>query len=198
MTVDTTAINRLMDRFDKHESVWLFAYGSLIYKVDFPYQARRAATLRHWQRRFWQGSHDHRGTPEFPGRVATLVAARGEVCHGVAYLITPEVFQQLDYREKNGYLRVAADMQLDNGASAEGLVYIAAPNNDAWLGPASERQIAEQIDASHGPSGHNRDYLLALARALRELSAHDAHVFTIEKYLRPENTRGLGNGALPE
>jgi cation transport regulator ChaC len=183
MAADTTAINSLMDRFDHHEAVWLFGYGSLIYKVDFPHLDSRPARIHHWQRRFWQGSHDHRGTPEAPGRVVTLVEQPDAVCHGMAYLITPEVFAHLDYREKNGYLRFATKLLFDDGESAEGLMYIATPDNAAWLGPADERDIAKQIDNSHGPSGANRDYLLALAVALRSLSAHDHHVFAIEEHL---------------
>lgn len=183
MSHNTIAINQRMDKFDGHESVWLFGYGSLIYKADFPFIERRPASIRDWTRRFWQGSHDHRGTPEAPGRVATLVPQPGARCAGMAYLITPEVFAHLDYREKNGYLRFATEMEFDDGSSAEGLVYIATADNAAFLGEATEAAIAQHIAAAAGPSGPNREYLALLARALRELGQDDPHVFAIERYL---------------
>ena len=184
MSSNTIEQNRRMNRFDQHHSVWLFGYGSLIFKPDFPFIAQRAANIRHWSRRFWQGSHDHRGTSTAPGRVVTLIPEPDAHCAGMAYLITPQVFAHLDQREKNGYLRVCTDVHFSDGTHAEGLVYIATPDNAAWLGPASEQDIAHQISAAHGPSGANRDYLLALAHALREMGQHDAHVFAILQHLR--------------
>lgn len=183
MSHNTIAQNQRMDKFDGHDSVWLFGYGSLIYKADFPFIERRAASIAHWTRRFWQGSHDHRGTQEAPGRVATLVPQPGAVCHGMAYLITPKVFAHLDHREKNGYLRFASAVSFNDGTSVEGLVYIATADNAAFLGEASEQDIARQIAISRGPSGPNRDYLVDLARALRDMGRDDAHVFAIEQYL---------------
>lgn len=191
MTLDTTTINQRMDRFDGHAQVWLFGYGSLIYKADFPFIERRRATLDGWSRRFWQGSHDHRGTASAPGRVVTLIADAGARCVGVAYLVTPASFAQLDVREKNGYLRFAAPVRFAEGDSADALVYIAAENNAAWLGPASERELAAHIAGAEGPSGRNRDYLILLAAALRELGAEDDHVFTIERYLNELDGRGI-------
>ncbi|MRX07552.1 gamma-glutamylcyclotransferase [Pseudoduganella sp. FT25W] len=182
MTANTIAINQLMDKFDGHHSVWLFGYGSLIYKADFPYLQRRPASIAGWTRRFWQGSHDHRGTPEAPGRVVTLIEEAGAICHGMAYLITPEVFTHLDHREKNGYLRLAIPITFEDG-EVEGLVYIATPDNIAFLGAASEQDIAAHIARSAGPSGPNSDYLNHLASALRELGRHDQHVFDIERHL---------------
>lgn len=183
MSADTTAINKLMDRFDDHHSVWLFGYGSLIFKADFPFVDRRPALIMDWTRRFWQGSHDHRGTRAAPGRVLTLIPQAGAICEGMAYLITPQVFEQLDYREKNGYLRLSTEIRFEDGTSAEGLVYIATEENAAFLGPASELEIARQIAASAGPSGHNKDYLTDLAAALRALGKDDPHVFGIERHL---------------
>jgi len=184
MSHNTIAINQRMGKFDGHASVWLFGYGSLIYKADFPYLERRPAHITGWTRRFWQGSHDHRGTEAAPGRVATLVSEPGAICHGMAYLVTPEEFAHLDHREKNGYLRLATEIVFEDGSSHEGLVYIATEENAAFLGPASERDIALQIARSCGPSGPNSEYLLELAQALRELGRNDPHVFEIERHLR--------------
>lgn len=181
---DTTRINAARQDFTGQGSVWLFGYGSLIYKVDFPVLERRRASVHGWARRLWQGSHDHRGTPARPGRVATLVAAAGSACVGMAYRILPAVFRQLDVREKNGYLRQRIVLDFGGGTAASGIAYIAPPGNAAWLGPAGNADIARQVAASAGPSGTDRAYVLKLDAALRELGAEDPHVAAIARLLR--------------
>ncbi|WP_317204114.1 gamma-glutamylcyclotransferase [Janthinobacterium sp.] len=183
MSLNTIAANQIADQFQGCHSVWLFGYGSLIYKADFPFIERRPASIDNWTRRFWQGSHDHRGTEAAPGRVATIVAQAGAVCDGMAYLVTPEVFAHLDHREKNGYLRLTTAMTFEDGATVDGLVYIATEDNAAFLGAASELEIARHIARSAGPSGPNSEYLIHLAVALREMGKTDPHVFTIEAHL---------------
>lgn len=186
MTLDTTAINQQMTHFNDHEAIWLFGYGSLIWKADFSFLESRPAHIIGWERRFWQGSHDHRGTPQAPGRVATLTERPGAVCHGMAYRITQDVLGPLDVREKNGYLRVVTPLHFDDveeEENREGLVYLAGEDNAAFLGPAPDTAIARQIAESHGPSGPNRDYLLNLAQALREMGHDDPHIFALEREL---------------
>jgi len=68
--------------------------------------------------------------------------------------------------------------------SVLGRIYIAAEGNPAWLGSAGTPEIAQHIHAAHGPSGSNRDYLLELAKALRDINASDAHIFELEKAVR--------------
>ena len=158
---------------------WVFGYGSLIWKQDFPFLEARQASISGWTRRFWQGSHDHRGLEHDPGRVVTLVASPGRRCEGRAFLVQPEVFDHLDHREKNGYERVAVDITFDSGV-VKGVVYRATENNPAFLGPAAPRVMAEQINRCRGPSGSNRDYVLHLAQALRDMGVADDHVFEVE------------------
>ena len=169
----------------KAKPTWVFGYGSLIYKVDFPYLRSERASITGWQRRFWQGSHDHRGTPEKPGRVVTLVPAATAMCKGVAYLVENDVFDHLDHREKNGYQRVEIDIKLLlEQQTVRGVLYVADKHNPAYLGSASTRNIAAHIADCHGPSGSNRDYVLQLAEALRDLDDQDPHVFELESLLR--------------
>ncbi|MBT1449798.1 gamma-glutamylcyclotransferase [Glaciecola sp. XM2] len=183
MSHDTQALNKQRQNLASYDEIWLFGYGSLIYKVDFPFIDSAPAYIEHFTRRFWQGSHDHRGTPEAPGRVATLIATPNETCFGMAYQVSEEVFEHLDHREKNGYLRHEVKIQLVNGKTKTALVYLGAPDNAAFLGDASIENIAHQIFYATGPSGANRDYVFELANALRHHQQVDEHVFAIEAAL---------------
>lgn len=184
MAANTIEHNRTRQNFEGVSSIWLFGYGSLIYKVDFPFLEQRPASIQGWERRFWQASHDHRGTPESPGRVVTLIESPGATCKGMAYRVSPSVFEHLDVREKNGYLRFATTMTFEDGSHREGLVYIATEDNEAFLGHAPDADIARQIAGAVGPSGPNSEYLLRLAESLRSLGATCPHTFAIETHLR--------------
>lgn len=161
---------------------WVFGYGSLIWRQDFPYREARRAYIDGWSRRFWQGSHDHRGVPSDPGRVVTLIESPAERCYGRAFLVDPESFAHLDHREKNGYERHRLPIHFGD-ASVPGVVYVAPVDNFAYLGEAPIEAIAAHVRRCSGPSGRNRDYVIELARALRELGVDDPHVFAVEALL---------------
>ncbi len=172
-------------------ALWIFGYGSLVWRPAFPHAERRPAFVRHWARRFWQGSTDHRGVPGAPGRVVTLVPERGAVCWGTAYRVDEErreaVLEALDWREKGGYERHRVEVHLPAaGEAAAGLLYVAGPHNPNYLGPAPLERIAAQVRASAGPSGPTEEYVLRLAEALRAMGAQDRHVFALADALRSD------------
>ena len=187
MEFDTQAINKQRQNLEDYDEIWLFGYGSLIHKVDFDYLECQSAHILGYERRFWQGSHDHRGTVENPGRVLTLTAIPKARCFGKAFKVEHQVFEHLDHREKNGYLREEIDIFLACGRKVTGLLYIGAPDNPAYFGEASIKEIAEHIYRSSGPSGDNKDYVYDLAVALREHGEVYEHVFAIEQALKRLN-----------
>ncbi len=120
--------------------IWIFGYGSLVWRPDFEYAERHRADLGGWSRRFWQASTDHRGVPERPGIVVTLVPDPEAVTVGVVYGLRPEVatpiMGALDYRERGGYSRESVDVTLADGRVVEALVYRGTAENPNYLGPA--------------------------------------------------------------
>lgn len=168
--------------------MWVFGYGSLVWRPSIPFVERSPAWIDGWSRRFWQGSTDHRGVPGAPGRVVTLVEQPGAVCWGMAYRIAPadrdQVLATLDHREKGGYDRRQVVLHFRDRDAVTGLVYLATPENPNYLGPAALDAIASQVRASTGPSGANVEYVESLARALREMGADDEHVFALAERLR--------------
>lgn len=177
-----------MNETGNSDSVWVFGYGSLIWRPGIAFREHRVARIRGWTRRFWQGSHDHRGLPHAPGRVVTLVPKPGASCEGVAYRVAADLaaatFEGLDHREKNGYQRHDVRLEFREGSTDAGVAYIAPVDNPAFLGPAPLDEIVAQIGLSAGPSGTNTDYLYQLEAALQRLQIEDAHVFDLAHRLR--------------
>ncbi len=173
---------------------WIFGYGSLLWRPEFPHLEQRPAFVRGWTRRFWQASTDHRGVPSRPGRVVTLVPEPGAVCWGMGYRLDPEqldgVLATLDWRERGGYQRhdVALLFEHDATQGEPGLMYVATPANPNYVGPRELSEIACQVRSAHGPSGANLDYVLRLADALRRMAAEDVHVFALERLLRADES----------
>jgi cation transport regulator ChaC len=174
--------------------VWIFGYGSLIWRPAMAYASRRAARIDGWARRFWQASTDHRGTLEAPGRVLTLIEAADTVW-GAAYAIDragwPAIEAALEVREQQGYARSTVELGLAAGERAgevvetvTGLLYRATPANPYFIGPETREATAEIVRRSHGPSGSNLDYVLELERALAALGAADPEVTALAGLLQ--------------
>jgi len=169
--------------------LWIFGYGSLCWKPSFPFLKRKIAYIEGYIRRPWQASTDHRGTPKSPGLVMTLISndeynnlkqqhfnkledefLTDKRVYGVAYEIADEdietVVEEMDFREKGGYIRMLHDINMiDNNKNEitkiKGLLYTGTITNPNFRFSTLE-ECSSIISIAQGPSGHNVDYLLKL------------------------------------
>ncbi|XP_014212127.1 putative glutathione-specific gamma-glutamylcyclotransferase 2 isoform X1 [Copidosoma floridanum] len=177
----------------QEKDMWVFGYGSLIWKADFPYEKKVVGHIKGYVRRFYQMSTDHRGVPSRPGRVVTLLASSNpkDEVWGCAYKIAPEniesVTQHLDYRERGGYERKnvlfypVSQSQIDKEAFHM-YIYIGHEDNPNFAGYENISTIAGHIAECAGASGHNTEYLYNLAAAMRAIApkVYDAHLYELE------------------
>ncbi|KAK7083020.1 Cation transport regulator-like protein 2 [Halocaridina rubra] len=170
--------------------MWIFGYGSLTWKVDFPYCQRVTGYIKGYARRFWQASIDHRGVPGKPGRVVTLVPSADPEAKvwGVAYEIPQHeeesILTRLNVREQRFERRKHLTMYHSCGQTLKSkvLVFLGTDNPELILGEAPLSVMAQQIAISVGPSGANSEYLLNLANFMRKEvpQAEDEHLFQLE------------------
>ncbi|KAF8168558.1 ChaC-like protein [Crassisporium funariophilum] len=181
----------------------VFGYGSLIFKPPPHVIAKVPGFLKGYVRRFAQKSHDHRGTPESPGRVVTLIHKEDwdhfsdadafpddDIVWGIAYTIDPvyeaEVRDYLDYREKDGYTKEILNIHGIDSEGRERVIisdcYVGRNDNPSFIGSEPIEALAHCIWISVGPSGPNKDYLFKLAESVRELSpdSYDSHLYALE------------------
>ncbi|XP_028996869.1 glutathione-specific gamma-glutamylcyclotransferase 1 [Betta splendens] len=171
-------------------SLWIFGYGSLVWKPDFKYKRSKVGYIQGYKRRFWHGDNFHRGNDELPGRVVTLIEDDDESTWGVAFEVTgsqvEESLKYLNVRETvcGGYVTKMVDFFPEGAGQSpvQALVYIATADNALYLGPASPEAIGAQIAVCSGKTGHNLEYLLRLAEFMRHSCPHveDHHLFAIE------------------
>src|SRR5581483_11585136 len=67
------------------DDLWVFGYGSLMWRPGFPFVERQNGLVRGWRRSLCVYSWVHRGAKERPGLVLGL--DRGGACHGAAFRV---------------------------------------------------------------------------------------------------------------
>jgi cation transport protein ChaC len=145
------------------DDLWVFGYGSLMWRPGFPYVERRHAHLYGYHRSLCVFSHVHRGTPAHPGLVLGL--DRGGRCHGVAFRVASErvdeVVRYLREREQvtSVYLERPLAARLDDGREVEALAYIVDTAHEQYAGSLSFDEVLRLVRQGRGISGANPDYV---------------------------------------
>jgi cation transport protein ChaC len=143
--------------------LWVFGYGSLIWRPGFEFQERVPARLIGEHRALCVYSFVHRGTPEKPGLVLGL--DRGGACRGVEREQVTSV-----YRE------VMRSVWLENAdrQRVSALAYVVDRGHVQYAGRLSLAEQLRYVRQGHGQSGVNREYVLSTVAAIEAEGFRDA------------------------
>lgn len=166
------------------EDLWIFGYGSLIWRPDFDFSERRPARVHGWHRALKMWSRINRGTPERPGLVFGLLS--GGCCRGVVFRIErghgAQVLAQLWKREM---ATAVYDPRWLAAETPEGrvraLAFTLSRKSPSHTGELSEEEYRAIFAFASGIYGTTMDYA---HRTLEELKRHDIRDRNLEKLLR--------------
>ncbi len=161
----------LSSGWNGRDDIWIFGYGSLIWRPEFPHSQRILGTIRGYHRSLCLWSRVNRGTPEVPGLVFAL--DRGGSCRGMVFRLpaeeVPVIFPALWEREmpSGAYLPRWLPCATEQG-TVKALAFVMNRANSGYAGRLPIAEIIRAVRNGVGRYGHCADYVLETARALRE------------------------------
>ena len=169
--------------------LWVFGYGSLMWRPGFPFAEAQPALLKGAHRALCVYSVVHRGTHAAPGLVLGL--DRGGACRGVVYRVASgaedETVAYLREREQvtDVYVEATKPVSLldGSGRELEALCYIVDRGHPQYAGRLSLDLQARLVRSAAGQSGTNIDYVLNTVRHLEEAGIHDVELMALAERL---------------
>lgn len=187
-----------MDRNFDHlaDDLWVFGYGSLIWRPGFEFIERVEARLVGAHRALCVYSFDHRGTPERPGLVLGL--DQGGSCRGMAYRVAAakraDTIAYLRSREQTTmvYREVIRAVWLRGEPERRvgALCFMVDRGHPQYAGRLSLDQQLHHVRQGHGRSGANRDYVTATVAALEELGIRETELHLLAERLKGTHETG--------
>ncbi len=175
--------------------MWVFGYGSLIWRPGFPFQEQRVARLMGAHRALCVYSWVHRGTREHPGLVLGL--DRGGSCRGLVFRVRPEhVAETMAYlwdREMvtNVYRPKALSFRTEVGP-VNAWAFVVDRKHRQYCGGLCHDEVASLIRHAHGQRGPNLEYLENTVSHLEQFGIRDRYLTTLLRQakadLRPEQS----------
>jgi cation transport protein ChaC len=174
------------------EDLWVFGYGSLMWRPGFAFDERKPARVIGVHRSLCVYSVGHRGTPEKPGLVLGL--DRGGACRGIAYRVAAKdraaTLSYLRDRELMAgiyvYLETLRTVWLvgQPERSVQALCYIVDRSHPQYAGRLTLDQQLHCVRQGHGKSGADRDYVLQTVAALEAHGIRDHELHLLAERLK--------------
>jgi cation transport protein ChaC len=177
-------LDRVLQEWGGHEDLWVFGYGSLIWRPDFEFAERRAAKVHGWHRALKMWSRINRGTPERPGLVFGMLS--GGCCQGMVFRVARhegrEVLARLWSREMSlaVYDPRWLACQTTHGPVLA-LAFTLSRKSPSHTGELTEAQYRGIFAESSGIYGTTLDYA---HRTHEELQRHNIRDKALERLLK--------------
>ncbi|MEE8173024.1 MAG: gamma-glutamylcyclotransferase [Alphaproteobacteria bacterium] len=181
-------------RLTREDEIWVFAYGSLMWRPDFEFVESEPALLRGYHRAFCIYSHIYRGSPENPGLVLGLDS--GGSCVGRAFRLgaeaAHEILAAIHAREMIYRVYVARQLPISlmrrtGRPRVAAHTYIADRAGAQYAGKLKREHIIELIRGGRGTAGEARDYLANTVHHLHQLGLPDSHLVNLLEDVNAED-----------
>lgn len=167
--------------------MWVFGYGSLIWKTEFDFLCKKEAILYKYERDFCIITEHHRGNKDFKGLVLGLVSNNNKHCKGIAYKICEtkinSIRKYLRNREllEDSYIEKFIEIEIDNKKEIA-LTYITNIESKLYNSTLTDKEKAKIIKNAYGHSGKNIDYYNNTILNLESIGIKDEKIFNIKNY----------------
>jgi len=189
---DLPPVDYPLPELPEGEDLWIFGYGSLMWRPGFDHLGIRDAQLYGYHRAFCVTSIVHRGTPEAPGLVLGL--DRGGSCRGKGILCPEDIREPvIDYLYRREMVtsvyqpKMVRIKLLEAGGMASALTFVADPNHEQYCGKPTLGEAAEIIAHAHGRGGSNIDYLHSTIEHLDDFGIADGPLHRIMNLIEKGN-----------
>ncbi len=172
--------------------IWVFAYGSLIWKPEFAPAETVRARAHGWHRSFCIELTSWRGTPEAPGLMMAL--ARGGSCVGLAMRLDDRtagpdlaalVRREMPYRELLGNARWIT-LETAGGDRVAALTFYAGPTGPGISHRLPPDVVARRLALACGYAGSCAEYLYNTVEHLEAAGIRDRNLWTLQRLAAQE------------
>lgn len=174
--------------------LWVFAYGSLIWKPEFDHVEARRGVVHGWRRSFCLNINYWRGTPDLPGLMLSL--DRGGSCAGVAYRLPDQdqhaailrmLYREIAYHEDLPWLRWVTVRTAEGPVRA--LAFYCAPSSHPDLVRLPLDDQAQRLARAAGFMGSCAEYLYNTVSHLEALGIRDRYLWDLQARVAAEIDR---------
>ena len=161
--------------------LWVFAFGSILWKRRFAVVEERAAAVRGWHRKFCLGPDTrYRGNPDQPGVMLSL--DRGGQCRGRVWRMdcagraaALDDLLRNEPPEPPVWVRAMTPQ-----GEVRAMAFATSTRFEGYCGGICEAEVADRLASAVGMWGSMAEYLFNTVRHLEAMGIRDAYLWRMQ------------------